>query len=286
MRYVTPVKQGQNCKDLYMIVDLTKTGKSAISYLKDVPKNGWNDEYRTKKIVLRKISPGSFDYLPGKSFKITKPFYIGVFEVTQKQYELITGYNPAIRKGDMHPVENVSYEDLRGKDKGAQWPLGGEVDEDSFLGILRSKAKLNFDLPTEAQWEYAGRSGVRTAWNNGTKYELILDVPRDWQPNLEKVARYYYNGGRDEFHAPVGSYERSLWGHYDMHGNVYEWCLDWHGPYVGDAVDPKGPEEGEFRIIRGGCCCSGAHDCFMHSRNHLEPIYALDRVGLRLVLTL
>ncbi|MBR4652822.1 MAG: hypothetical protein IKO72_05630, partial [Kiritimatiellae bacterium] len=88
-------KKEQREKGLYMIVDLSKTGKRAITYLDEAPKNGWSDEYRTKKIALRKIAPGSFEYLPGKSFKITKPFYIGVFEVTQKQYAMIMKTNPS-----------------------------------------------------------------------------------------------------------------------------------------------------------------------------------------------
>ena len=113
---VLPSTAEKDSKDLYMIVDLTKTGKSAISYLKDVPKNGWGDEYRTKKIALRKIAPGSFEYLPGKSFKITKPFYIGVFEVTQKQYAMIMKTNPSAAfahntRGDTRPVDSVSYID-------------------------------------------------------------------------------------------------------------------------------------------------------------------------------
>ena len=81
------IKKEQKEKRLYMVVDLMKSGTMAISYLDAMPKDGWSDEYKTKKMVLRKIAPGSFEYRPGKSFKITKPFYIGVFEVTQYQYE-------------------------------------------------------------------------------------------------------------------------------------------------------------------------------------------------------
>ena len=249
MRYVTPVKQGQNCKDLYMIVDLTKTGKSAISYLKDVPKNGWNDEYRTKKIALRKIAPGSFVYLSGKSFKITKPFYIGVFEVTQKQYEMMMKVNPSEFKGDMRPVEKVSYIDIRGRGKGLNWPKDNKVDDGSYLGKLRKRTGLEFDLPTEAQWEYACRAG--------TKGDFNVDGVE-----VVKLGKCRENGGLDDKHVKVGSFLPNAWGLYDMHGNVWEWCLD-RGPdgYVwmsrmADAketdTDPKGLAVGSSRIHRGG----------------------------------
>ena len=159
---MAPCMPGKSRKDLYMIIDLAKTGKSAVSYLGDVPKNGWSDEYRTTKLVLRRISPGSFEYLPGKSFKITKPFYIGVFEVTQKQYEMTMKENPSEFKGDVRPVERVSYIDIRGKDKGLNWPKDSKMDDDSYLGKLRKRIGLDFDLPTEVQWEYACRWNCRT----------------------------------------------------------------------------------------------------------------------------
>ena len=139
---VAPSMPRQGGKDLYMIVDLAKMGKAAISYLGKVPKKGWSDEYRTKKIALRRIETGSFEYIPGKSFKITKPFYIGVFEITQKQYEMIMKVNPSEFKGDMWPVEKVSYLDICGANKGGNWPKDNLVDDDSYLGKLRQRIGL------------------------------------------------------------------------------------------------------------------------------------------------
>ena len=145
-----------------MVVDLSKTGKRAIDYLDEAPKDGWSDDYKKTKIVLRKIAPGSFEYQRGKCFKITKPFYIGVFEITQNQYKKMMNVNPSEfkEKGQMNPVEKVSYIDIRGQDKGQGWPKDNKVDDKSFLGKLRKKVGIDFDLPTEVQWEYACRAGT------------------------------------------------------------------------------------------------------------------------------
>ena len=274
----------------YLVVDLENW---SVDYLERPPAEEWTDEYKTKKLVLKKITKGKFKWGEYDSktkeeivyeVTLTSPFYLGVFQVTQKQYELITGKDPSIYKGATRPVENVSYEDIRGTEKGAQWPLGCDVDEDSFLGKLRAKTNLAFDLPTEAQWEYACGCQLNTTWNNHTHECDWFDIMVDGDAQLSKVGRYFYNGGEEKRHAPVGSYDKSFWGHYDMHGNVYEWCLDWFADYSGDVVDPKGPEKGEFRIIRGGCWSSGASRCSRSHRNRLEPEFALDRVGFRLVL--
>lgn len=219
---------------------------------------------------------------------ITKPFYIGVFEITQKQYELITGENPSDFKGDSRPVENVSYDMIRGKDKGANWPSNNEVDDYSFLGKLRAKVNMPFDLPTEAQWEYACRAGTLTALNNG-KNLTNVKVCR----NMNKVGRYYETqcdgkGGYKE-HTVVGSYIPNAWGLYDMHGNVYEWCLDWYYYYdIFPAIDPKGAETGKSRVLRGGGWCYFASGCLSSSRYHIYPNftnYDGDR-GFRVALVL
>ena len=246
---VPPSKQGRGGKDLYMIVDLTKTGKAAISYRGEVPKNGWSDEYKMNKIVLRRIDPGSFEYLPGKAFKITKPFYIGVFEVTQKQYEMTMKTNSSEFKGDMRPVEKVSYIDLRGPNKGLGWPKDNLVDDDSYLGKLRKQVGLVFDLPTEVQWEYSCRAGTNGDFN-------VEGV------EMVKLGKCKDNGGYNDHHVKVGSFLPNAWGLYDMHGNVWEWCLDrvkdgsfdfdWKSEPKESDTDPRGPAVGGSRIARGG----------------------------------
>ncbi len=280
----------------YMIVDL-ETG--VITYRESEPNGGWPDEYKTTKMVLRLIQPGTFvmgspenelGRISGEtqhSVTITKPFYIGVFETTQKQYEIITGSDPSCYKGDMRPVESISYNMIRGDYKGSCWPNNGDVDDYSFLGIFRAKTKLPFDLPTEAQWEYACRAGTTTAWNNGTD---ITDKYHD--PELDKLGRYSNNqedgkGGYFSDHTTVGSYFPNAWGLYDMHGNVWEWCLDWGGEYEGDSIDPKGYSNGYFRILRSGssslCPAFGCRSAYRLT-GYGKPDYFNYDFGFRIVL--
>ena len=251
---------------LYMVIDLSSGPDGAnypISYLSERPK-GWTDEYKTTKLVLRRVWPGEFlmgspeDELGRSSGEdqhqvlITKPFYIGVFEITQKQYELITGEGRYVSGNDKFPAGGVSYNMIRGDELGASWPSNDEVDTDSFLWKLRNKTKKQFDLPTEAQWEYACRAGTTTAWNNGTD---ITDTSQD--PELDKLGRYYYNmndgRGAGSGYTTVGSYLPNAWDLYDMHGNVWEWCLDFYKSYCKEQqIDPSGSWYPSERVLRGG----------------------------------
>ena len=263
----------------YMVVDLSG-GVDAISYpvsyLSSVPAGGWGDEYKTTKLVLRLVPSGSFwmgspsdewtrnDDETLHGVVLTKPFYIGVFECTQKQYELVMGGNPSSRKGMKRPVEQVSYNHIRGAVNGAGWPTHNQVDADSFMGRLRSKANMLFDLPTEAQWEYACRAGTSTSLNSGKNY--------DWGENCNEVARwarnsknsgsdYKYDGkGGYTQTAIVGCYRENAWGLYDMHGNVDELCRDFYnrGLSAKGVVDPFGANSSRdyssdsYRVCRGG----------------------------------
>ena len=274
------IKKEHREKGLYMIVDLTKSGKSAISYLDEVPKGGWSDDYRKTKMVLRKIVPGSFEYLRGKSFKITKPFYIGVFEVTQKQYEMVMKTNPSKFKGDMRPVERVSYIDIRGSNKGLNWPKDNLVDDDSYLGRLRKSVGLEFDLPTEVQWEYACRAGTRDDFNVDGVEMVKLGKCRD-------------TGGMNGKHAKVGSFLPNAWGLYDMHGNVWEWCMDRGGgdgwadmPWMVDSketkTNPQGVSVGSSRIRRGGSWGDVVSFCRSGQRFRVPADDRGDGAGVRL----
>lgn len=284
---------------LYMVIDLsggTNATSFAISYLDDVPEGGWTEEYKTTKMVLSNINAGKFTMGSPENelgrqknetqheVTLTKDFYIGVFETTQKQYELITGSNPSNHKGDARPVECVSYNMIRGSEKGSGWPADSNVDETSFLGILRAKTGLNFDLPTEAQWEYACRAGTTTALNSGKD---LSDAEQCGE--MAEVGRYYYNrsdekGGCSQ-HTTVSSYLPNAWGLYDMHGNVCEWCLDWCEDFNGDpATDPKGDTEGVSRVLRGGSWTSYARSCRSGFRHDLSPGYYDKDHGFRVVL--
>ena len=272
----------------YMVVDLSG-GVDAlsypVSYLNAEPVGGWTDEYKGDKLVLRIIAPGTFmmgsptDELGRQSNEtlhqvtLTQPYYVGVFEVTQRQWFLVMGANPSYQAGDYRPVHNVSYNVIRGTVNGAQWPVSSQVDANSFMGRLQSKTNMRFDLPTDAQWEYACRAGTGTALNSGKNLTATGTCP-----NMAEVGRYCYNQsdgkGGYTYCTKVGSYLPNAWGLYDMHGNVWEWCLDFHVANLGATAvsDPKGASSGS-RVRRGGDCYNylvGAYQCRSARRDYAD----------------
>jgi len=257
----------------FLVVDLS-AGPAAKTYpverLADVPAGGWTDRHKTDLLVLKELPAGSFHmgerkdalganfanpwYEGDDDVTLTKGFAVGVFEVTQRQWQLVMGESPSRYVGTMRPVESVSYLALRGAKDGVTWPQSDRVDAESFIGRLRQRTDLRFDLPTDAQWEYACRAGTTTQLGTGKD---ITDVRVC--PNVAETARYAFNrtDGRGGFaeHTTVGSYAPNAWGLYDFHGNVAEWCLDRWGnnPRKGRRTDPRGPESGQgWRVVRGG----------------------------------
>ena len=300
----------------YMVVDLSggpNAEKYPVRYTKTPPDLD-DDTCRTTELWLRRIPAGTFlmgspeDELGRKidevlhEVTLTDMYFIGIFELTQKQYEIIMGTNPSYHRGDCRPVDMVSYDMIRGTGTkaGAGWPkYGHTVDESSFMGILQAKTGLTFDLPTEAQWEYACRAGTTTAVNSGKNLESISS-----DANMAEVARYGYNNAGRPHYAPgdgkggyssqstkVGSYLSNVWGIYDMHGNVYEWCLDWYASYGTEAVvNPVGPiQPGPVRIARGGSWYDEAHQCRAANRDddivnfNGPPSARYDNLGFRIV---
>ena len=267
---------------LYCVIDLSagpNARKYPVSYIAAEPKGGWTDEYKTTKLVLRRIEPGKFMMGGNYEVTLTKPFYCGVFEVTQKQYELVTGGNPSLFKGDMRPVERVSVSAIRGNSATYSWPSSVNVDPLTFIGKIQVRTGLNFDLPTEAQWEYACRAGTTSKVNNGG----------DSESDMKKLGRFDLNkkdgkGGYSGTHTVVGSYSPNAWGLYDMHGNVYEWCLDWDGDLSSGVTDPVGSSSGECRVLRSGYWDCPARGCTSSFRNHARPWYVKGIVGFRLVI--
>ncbi len=222
---------------------------------------------------------------------LTKGFYIGVFEVTQKQWERVMGDWPSHFNNDRcreaRPVERVSYDDIRGKVDGAGWPVTNSVDAASFLGRLRARTGQAFDLPAEAQWEYACRAGTPTALNSGKVLTSEMKCP-----NLSEVGRYKGNAGdvtpngdTSVGTAKAGSYPPNAWDLYDLHGNVREWCLDWRGNYSGSESDPKGVVSGSYRVMRGGSWGHNGSSCASAYRNlNSNPSYRGYDCGFRVVL--
>lgn len=161
------------------------------------------------------------------------------------------GSNPSETKEANLPITNVSWEDCQ-----------------EFIKKLNAKTSGCYRLPTEAEWEYSCRAGTTTAYSFGD--------------NITKLDANYGNS-KIGAPVPVGSYKPNAFGLYDMHGNVWEWCEDWKSDYPTESVtDPKGPSEGEYRVLRGGAFCSP--EAFVRSsvRSSDTPSSRYNRVGFRL----
>ena len=239
----------------YCVIDLSAGANASsypVTYLAAPPSGGFNvDAYKTTKLVLKRMGAGSFKMGGSVNVTLTKPFFLGLFEVTQKQYQLVTGSNPSNFSSDKMPVEKVSYNAIRGSTNGAKWPSSNAVDSSSFLGKLRARTGLDFDLPTEAQWEYACRAGTTTTYSYGD--------------SANGNYMWYYSNSLSQTHE-VGSKKPNPWGLYDMHGNVWEWCLDWYASSLSGGTDPKGPSSGSSRVKCGGSMSSNASYCTSSSR--------------------
>ena len=279
----------------YLVVDLSG-GTNAVTYpvrYSTTPPDITTDKCRTTELWLRLVLPGTFMMGSPETEKyrssneqqhvvrLTRPYYIGVFEITQKQWMLISGTTNAVRHaGDCRPIDKVSYNMVRGSYAGAKWPQSDTVDDNTFIGVLRHKSSLKFDLPTEAQWEYACRAGTTNRWNNGIEtgdYDPSTFGGYPHSYNLAKLGRYTGNtgDGRESYkeHTKVGSYLPNDLGIYDMHGNVREWCRDAYKtilPNYAD-IDPVGADMVDVRSIRNGSFRDLASLCRSARRNGLSP---------------
>ena len=265
------------CDEVYLVVDLSAGANASyypFSYLGSVPSGGWTDAYKTSKLVLRRLTAGTYKMQDTSNVTLTKPFYIGVFEVTQKQWELVMGSNPcsstSYGKGNSYPVHYVSYNMIRGSSNGAEWPSSSAVDSDSFMGKLRARTGLDFDLPTEAQWEYACRAGTTTTFY--------------WGNSMNGNYAWYEDNSSGKSH-PVGTKIPNAWGLYDMSGNAWEFCLDWYGT-LEYGTDPKGSSSGSYRVHRGGGSNNDAHCCASSHRSYTGTSFVYYSEGFRLVRTL
>ncbi len=290
---------------LYLAVDLSD-GAAASNYpvafydsAAAVPGGVGCDLYRTSRLLLRRLPPGVFamgspagelgrgaDETPRRTC-LSDGGYMGVYEVTQEQWRRVMGTSPSAFSdapgSGARPVESVSYSDIRGAGSGAAWPQSAAADDASFIGRLRDRTGISaFDLPTEAQWEYACRAGTATAVNTGRELTAA-----DSDSAMSEAARY----GRTDDSSPVtdpatataGCYAPNAWGLYDMHGNVAEWCRDWYGPYDGACTNPVGVSVGTARVSRGGYWGSSASGCRSAARHSASPESADASTGFRLM---
>ena len=304
-----------NSPPQYCVVDLTggpNTNAYPVSYYTSVdalPYGGiTNTVYKSTYLAMRRISAGSFTM--GESTKavavsLTHDFYAGVFEVTQGQWYKVMSTSPAnfneVASQAFRPVEKVSYNDIRGTSAlgGGGWPTNDSVYASSFIGLLQTKAGIaGFDLPTEAQWEYACRAGTATYYSDEQ-----LGTPANITSNaqMDVLGRYQYDGGKidgtvnpavgcasSNGTAIAGTYLPNKWGLYDVHGNVYEWCLDWSEDTLSGGSDPSGPSSSSdsYRVFRGGSWNLNASYSRSAYRNNYLPTFQASHFGFRLVRTL
>ncbi|MDR1490003.1 MAG: formylglycine-generating enzyme family protein [Desulfovibrio sp.] len=199
------------------------------------------------------------DETPQHRVSISKPFYLGKYEVTQEQWTAVMGGNPSEFKGRSNPVEQVCWDEVQ-----------------VFIQRLnRQEGHSRYRLPTEAEWEYAARAGTSSAYSFGD--------------DADSLGRYaWYEGNSGGKTHPVGQNEPNAWGLYDMHGNVWEWVQDWYGErYYSSSPgsDPRGPSSGSYRVNRGGYWNSGAGYCRLAHRNGSMPDTHRSDIGFRLALS-
>ena len=255
----------------YLVIDLSG-GPTAASYpvttLDAPPAGGWTLEHKTTKLVLRRVKAGAYTagspadrpersgYETQGAVTLTNDFWIGVFETTQRQWELVTGLtasngsNYATEPAGAYPVYCVSYADVRGVGASNNWPKHAGVDADSFMGLLTAKfarpacvpADRIFDLPTVAQWQYACRAGTATDWNNDRNLDYTTAADGEqYDANLARLGWFRNNAGY-KIHE-VGLKLPNAWGLYDMHGNAAEWGRD-HVMGSPSGVEPIGGNNG------------------------------------------
>jgi len=262
-------------------------GKPASSHPKEITNS------LGMKLVL--IPPGEFvmgspdsdpnaqsDEKPQHRVRITKPFYLGVTEVTQEQYERVMGQNPssfsAAGSGGekdsglrVFPAEMVSrfpVEMISWKNAMEFCRRLSQLPEEKTAGAV-------YRLPTEAEWEYACRAGTTTLWSFGNDKSRLEDYA------------WYLDNSLSSPH-PAGQKKPNAWGLYDMHGNVFEWCADCYAAdyyRTSPPTDPKGPDSGEFRVIRGGASLLSARFSRSAIRLKYSPGTRLPDLGFRVVRT-
>jgi formylglycine-generating enzyme required for sulfatase activity len=197
---------------------------------------------------------------PAHKVTIKEPFYLGKFEVTQKQWREVLGNNPSYFKEDDLPVEQVTWDDVQ-----------------KFIKKLNEMEGTDkYRLPSEAEWEYACRAGTTTMYCFG-----------DDESKLGDYARYDKNSGNKTH--PVGQKKPNSWGLYDVYGNVREWCQDrQHDNYNGAPSDGSARESGSssFRVLRGGSWYDLSGTCRSVARDWNYPDAQLRGLGFRVVKTL
>ncbi len=288
----------------YAVFNLAVGGDPAFyTDAKALPGSVLDNVYKTDCLVVRRIPAKNIKWRmgspadePGRSttgnmeqthdVTLTNDFYMGVYELTRRQIFLITQQNAQAYNVDKFPINNVTWPSLRGDAGTYSWPSQGHAVDmtGSVLGLLRTLSGQDFDLPTEAQWEYAARAGTGTAFSDGsTEY---------WSDAV--MALSWYKENSDTTHE-VGLCPPNAWGLYDVHGNVAEWCLDWMSYDITSyTLEPGGPENTPpdvqyvtgCRVVRGGSYLEQSIKARSARRGWDTPDKAASIYGARLCLPL
>ena len=295
-------------KGKYCIIDISggiNAPKFSVSYLDNVPDEGWGDEYHSVKLVLRLVSAGSFRMgLEGSYYNkphdvtLTNSYYFGIFPVTISQYEKIMGSHPGQyeehllekrkREYEASPAQH-SYVGLRGGHNGVSWPQSNGVDIGTFMEIIRRKSGIaNLDFPTNAQWDFAAHGGTDSPVGNLADGAIpaLSDIGHfDSECRPDGNDSEYF--GDDRYDFPVGSKKPNRFGIYDTIGNSTEWVLDWCGDIgVESLADPAGPEDcvdspggkgTRFRVTRGVSSGSSKRGCPINVREDSAALPSSNR---------
>jgi formylglycine-generating enzyme required for sulfatase activity len=248
---------------------------------------------------------GSPDYEPerwdgeGPQHQVTvSSFYMGKYQVTQKEYREIMGTNLSYFKRDNLPVEMVNWYDalvfcnklsmkeglspayrINGSTDPSAWGTVPTESNAMWDAVVIVAGSNGYRLPTEAQWEYACRAGTVTPFSTGNN---ITTSQANYNGNNP-----YNNNAKGTYRkrtTPVGSFASNAWGLYDMHGNVWEWCWNWYGSYSSGAqTDPTGAVSGSVRVLRGGSWGLSGHFLRSANRDNRLPFLRGYVVGFRLV---
>ena len=291
---VTVSAWATNAPPPYMVLDLVCQNMRFFPHADAVPGGITNNIYKTDRIVMRKLSAGGVTWRMGSPLAdlssdglydyrtieiahlvaFSNDYYVGVYPITQRQWRNVMGSMPSgVPTGDdsaRYPISNVSYEDVRGSNDSYDWPNNGHaVAHSSFLGMLRQKFPAEFDLPTEAQWEFAARGGEGSMLYNGNSYTATSVQVLAWTSD-----------NSDRQHC-VDEKPANKFGLFDFCGNVFEMTLDWYSEvdgysaqFVSDYAtggitwDPTGPNcemkwdntvsTNHRRVLRGGCYAWGS----------------------------
>jgi formylglycine-generating enzyme required for sulfatase activity len=274
----------------YMLVDLTG-GPTAdhypITYQSEAPDlaGAGNFTFKSNVMVLKWMPAGVFTMgnttvggaaIPEHEVTLTEGLWMGVFEVTQLQWLQVMGSHAQAQTDNTglttaNPENNVSWNDIRGDSTVYDWPNVTGVSPNTFMGNLQAKTGLQFDLPTEAEWEYACRAGTTTLWSYGST------------ENGDYM--WYITNNTTSGTKEVGGKLPNPWGLYDIHGNVTEWCRDWYGSSyysTSPSDDPNGVNSGSGRVLRGGYWSNSASSTRSAQRFNNSPANRNISLGFRL----